>query len=88
MNCMALDNDGHDRNSVDQYENDINMVDDVDDLDAYIAERDKREPGFAALVEEKLRLRQAARARGEDPNAMPMEEQEAEEQPATPNAKP
>jgi hypothetical protein len=58
-----------------------------DELDAYIAERDKREPGFAALMEEKLRQQRAARARGEDPDAAAWAETDAEseEQPdATP----
>jgi hypothetical protein len=41
-----------------------------DDLDEYIAERDKREPGFAALVEAKAQRRlaaqtEAARARND-----------------------
>jgi hypothetical protein len=34
-----------------------------DDLDEYIAERDRREPGFAALVGEKLRQLRAKQAR-------------------------
>lgn len=40
--------------------------DDRDDLDALIAECDQRDPGFAALVEKKLRERLAAHAHGND----------------------
>lgn len=68
--------------------NDNHTIENVDDLDAYIAERDKREPGFAAQVEEKLRQRREARARGKGPDAAAWEESDTSEQPATPNAKP
>jgi len=61
----------------------------MDDLDTYISERDQREPGFAALVDEKLRHRRAARAHAEAPEAAARED-ETEEQPASsiPNIKP
>ncbi|HUY75619.1 MAG TPA: RidA family protein [Ktedonobacterales bacterium] len=42
--------------------------DETDDLEAYIAERAKRDPEFPALVEAALQRRQAAEARGEDSN--------------------
>lgn len=62
-------------------------VDDEDDLDAYIADRDQREPGFAALVEEKRRLGQAADAHGETADVGAGGEETVEES-ATPNARP
>lgn len=71
--------------SANKDKNDKNMTDDADDLDAYIAERDKREPGFAALVEAALQRRREARARDEDPNDAFLDEEETEEQPTTPN---
>lgn len=58
-----------------------------DNLNSYITERDKREAGFAALVEEKLLQRRAARTCGEDTDAAVWEETDLEEQPTTPNAK-
>ena len=79
--------------SVDSNKNGVNNnndpVEDMDDLDAYIAERDKREPGFAALVEAALQRRREARARGEDPNAEPEEDEadKTEEQPTAPHTK-
>lgn len=64
---------------VDSDKNGINnnndTVEDMDDLDAYIAARDQQEPGFAALVEAALQRRREARARGEDPNAEPEEDE-------------
>ncbi|HEX5549137.1 MAG TPA: hypothetical protein VFX24_17150 [Ktedonobacterales bacterium] len=78
---------------VDSDKNGINnnddTVEDMDDLDAYIAERDKREPGFAALVEAALQRRREARARGEDPNAEPDEDEANKSvvQPTAPHTK-
>lgn len=82
---MPVDNN---ENGINQ-DNDINTVNDVDDLDAYIAERDKQEPGFAALVEAAWQRRRAARARGEDPNVEPEEDKadKTDEQPAAPHTK-
>ena len=69
----------------DQHNNHVD--DDEDDLDAYIADRDQREPGFAALVEEKRRLRQTADARGETAHVGAGDEETAEES-AAPNTRP
>lgn len=54
----------------------------MDDLDTYIAERDQRESGFAAMVDEKLRSRLPARAHSEAPDDADWEDT-CEEQPAS-----
>lgn len=56
------------------------MTTDKDDLEDFIAECAKEDPNFPAMVEAALQRRQAMRARGEDPNDIPLAEEEAEEQ--------
>jgi septal ring factor EnvC (AmiA/AmiB activator) len=65
------------------------MDDEEDFLEELIAESTKLNPDFPKLMEVAAQRRQAARARGEDPNAEP-EEDEAdttEEQPTAPHSK-
>jgi hypothetical protein len=45
-------------------------------LDELIAERTKNNPEFPKLIEAAAQRRQAARARGEDPNDFPQAEEE------------
>ena len=65
--------------------------DERDDLDDFIAEIAKDHPEFPAMVEAALQRRREARARGEDPNAEPEEDEaneadKTQEQPAAPHA--
>ena len=62
------------------------MASDTDDLEEFIAECTKEDPDFPTMVEAALQRRQAARARGEDPNDVPLAEEAEEGQPTTPNA--
>lgn len=64
------------------------MASEKDDLEAFIEECAKEDPNFPALVDAALQRRQAARARGEDPNDSSLEEGEAEDHPAISPAKP
>ncbi len=64
------------------------MTTEKDDLEEFIAECAKEDPNFPAMVEAALQRRQAARARGEDPNDIPRAEEEAEEQSPASNVRP
>lgn len=68
------------------------MADEEDFLEELIAERTKRNPNIPSMIEAELQRRREARARGEDPNAEPEEDEaseadNAQEQPAAPHAK-
>jgi hypothetical protein len=73
---------------IDHIEDDIDS--DHDDLDDLIAEITKENPNFPAMLEAALQERLAMIARGEDPNDIPWDDEEAEgheastAQPATP----
>ncbi|WIG58771.1 MAG: hypothetical protein OJF49_001517 [Ktedonobacterales bacterium] len=60
--------------------------DERNDLDDLIAEITAKNPEFPAMVEAALQRRQAARARGEDPNQFAQPDEEEQEQPAAPSA--
>ncbi|HEU5348569.1 MAG TPA: hypothetical protein VFU63_08140 [Ktedonobacterales bacterium] len=64
------------------------MADEEDFLEELIAESTKQYPDFPKLLEAAAQRRRTARARGEDPNAEPEENEadETQEQPATPQA--
>ncbi len=62
---------------VDQLDDDD---DEHDDLDELIAEITKQTPDFPALLEKARQERIAARARGEDPNDIPWDDDEEVEQ--------
>ena len=79
---MSVDNNVNGENVTDS-----EAEDDVDDLDAFIAECTKRNPDFPKLMEAAAQRRREARARGEDPNAEPEDaDDEAEEQSTAPHA--
>jgi len=63
------------------------MSTEKDDLEEFIAECAKEDPNFPAMVEAALQRRQAARARGEDPNDIPLTDEDAEEQSPAPHAR-
>jgi hypothetical protein len=63
------------------------MSTEKDDLEEFIAECAKEDPNFPAMVEAALQRRQAARARGEDPNDISLTDEDAEEQSPAPHAR-
>lgn len=65
------------------------MSDEEDFLEELIAESTRRNPEFPKLMEAAAQRRRDARARGEDPNAEPEEDEadKTQEQPTTPHAK-
>ena len=65
------------------------MSDEEDFLEELIAESTRRNPEFPKLMEAAAQRRRDARARGEDPNAEPEEDEadKIQEQPTTPHAK-
>ena len=68
------------------------MSDEEDFLEELIAESTRQNPDFPKLFEDAMQRRRDARARGEDPNAEPEEDEaneadKAQEQPTAPHAK-
>lgn len=65
------------------------MSDEEDFLEELIAESTKQDPDFPKLLKAAEQRRREARARGEDPNAEPEEDdaEDSKKRPATPQTK-